>query len=200
MATIAANNQVELLLHLSDIQTTTAKWNWSGSHMHTSQTLREPSPVLLSTSRCSQAPLVLCNMLSDSARVFTGGSESTCSHEGAFRMLWDLTTRIVKFWSYWNLHAELWECSRELEISAQVSRRPQGQLRPLRKLCARLGTIFSQYWFIGFHNHKVYCVLYSAVLKLQDLLHHIMACIIEVSLYTHTRIYRDNEDGLIEWE
>jgi len=72
--------------------------NWSGSHTQTSQTLPLPSPELLSTSRCSQAPLELCNVLSDSARVFSAASESTCSYGGAFRTLHDLTIWIVKFW------------------------------------------------------------------------------------------------------
>ena len=73
--------------------------NRSGSHTQTSQTPRLPSAVLLSTSRCSQAPLELSSVLSDSARAFSGASESTCSYGGAFRTIRDLTIRIVKFWS-----------------------------------------------------------------------------------------------------
>jgi hypothetical protein len=71
----------------------------SRSHTQTSQTLRQPTPVLLSTSRCSQPHLELCKMLSDSARAFSRASESTSSAGGAFRMLRDLTIMIVKFWS-----------------------------------------------------------------------------------------------------
>jgi len=81
----------------------------SGSHMQTSQTLRSTSPVLLSTSRCSQAPLELSKVLSDSARAFSGAPESTCSYGGAFRMLRNLTYRLVKFWSSWHLCAALRE-------------------------------------------------------------------------------------------
>jgi len=70
--------------------------NRSGSNKNTSQTILLASPVLLSTSRCFQAPLELCKVLSDSARAFSGVSESTCSYGGAFRMLSDLNIRIVK--------------------------------------------------------------------------------------------------------
>jgi len=70
-----------------------------GSHMQTSQTPRVHSPVLPSTSRCFQPPLELCKVLSDSASAFSGASESTCSYGGVFRMLRDLTIRIVKCWS-----------------------------------------------------------------------------------------------------
>jgi len=56
--------------------------------------------VLLSTYRCSQALLELYNVLTDSARAFSGTAEYTCSYGGAFRMLQDLAIRIVKLWSY----------------------------------------------------------------------------------------------------
>jgi len=71
----------------------------SGSYMQSSQTLWATSLVLLSTSRCFQTPLELSKMVSDSARAFSGASESSCSYGGAFRMLLDLTDRIVKCWS-----------------------------------------------------------------------------------------------------
>jgi hypothetical protein len=61
----------------------------------TSQTLRLPSPVLLSTSKCFLAPLELCKVLSDSARAFSGAPEYTCSYGGAFRTLQDLTLCII---------------------------------------------------------------------------------------------------------
>jgi len=83
--------------------------NWSGSHMQTSQTLRSTSPVSLITSRCFQAPLEISKVLSDSARVFSGAPKSTCCDGGAFRMLQDLTCRIVKFWSSWDHCTTLWE-------------------------------------------------------------------------------------------
>jgi len=74
-------------------------FNRSGDHTQSSQTLHATSPVLLSTSRCSQTPLELSRVLSDSASAFSGASESTCSYGGAFRMLRDLTSRIVIIWS-----------------------------------------------------------------------------------------------------
>jgi hypothetical protein len=73
--------------------------NRLGRNTQSSQTLRATSAMLLSTSRCSQPPLELSNVLSDSARAFSGAPESTCTYGGAFRMLQDLTYRIVKFWS-----------------------------------------------------------------------------------------------------
>ena len=94
--------------------------NRSGRYTHTTQTLQYPSPVLLSTSRCSQPPLELCNVLSDSARAISGARESTCTYGGAFRMLRDLTIRIVKFCSYWNRCAGQRETSRAAEASAQA--------------------------------------------------------------------------------
>jgi len=60
---------------------------WSGRHTQSSQTLRATSPVLLSTSRRSQTPLELSQVLSDSAGAISGAPESTCSYGGAFRML-----------------------------------------------------------------------------------------------------------------
>ena len=105
--------------------------NWSGSNTQSSQTLRATSPVLLGTSRCSQTPLELSKVLSDFARAFSGAHESTCSYGGAFRMLRDLTYRIVKFWSFWDLCADLWETSRAAETAAQLCGRLQERPRPL---------------------------------------------------------------------
>ena len=83
--------------------------NPSWSHTQSSQTLQATSPVLLSTSGCSQTPLELIKVLSDSARAFSGAPESTCSYRGAFRMRPDLTYRIVELWSSWDLCADLRE-------------------------------------------------------------------------------------------
>ena len=69
----------------------------SRSNTQCSDTLRATSPLCLSTFKYSQTPLQLSKILSDSARAFSGASESTCCYEGAFRMLRDLTYRIVKF-------------------------------------------------------------------------------------------------------
>ena len=145
--------------------------NRSGSHTQTSQTLRSTSPVLPTTSRCSQALLELSIVLLDSARAFSGAPESTWSFGGAFRMLPDLTYRIVKFWSCWDLGARLLGTSRAAETAAQ--------------LCARLCAVFSQQWCWGFNNHKAFCLSYSSLLQSQDLLHHHMACIIYVSLHIY---------------
>jgi hypothetical protein len=83
--------------------------NRSGSHTQTSQTLPSPSPVLLSTFRCYQAPLELCKVLSDSASVFSGAPESTCTDGCSFSTLQELTNRIVKFLSRWDIRTSLLE-------------------------------------------------------------------------------------------
>jgi len=123
--------------------------NQSGSHMQTSQTLRFTSSVLLSTSRCSQAPLEQSKMLSDSARAFSGDPESTCSYGGAFRMLRDLTYRIVKFRSIWDLCTGLQETSRAAETAV--------------KLCWRLCAILSQQWFLGFITQGISSIIFVFV-------------------------------------
>ena len=73
-------------------------------------------------------------------------------------------------------------------------------LRPLHKLCGRLGAVFSQQWFLEFHNHKAFHQSYWSLLQSQDLLHHNMACIIEVSQDIYIQRYRDNGDGLSDRE
>jgi len=122
--------------------------NRSGSNMQSSQTLWATSPVLLSTSRSSQTPLEISNVLSDSARAFSGVPESTCRCGGAFRMLRDLTYMIVKFWSSWDLCAALQETSRAAETAAQHT------------------------------TTRYFVLSYSSLLQSQDSLHHNMACII----------------------
>jgi len=121
--------------------------NRSGSNTQSSQTLQATAPVLPNTSRCSQTPQELSNVLWDSARAFSGALESTCSYGGAFRMPRDLTYRIVKFWSSWDLCADLRESSRGAETAMQVCGR-------LWEHCGRLGAIFSQQWFL--HNHEAF--------------------------------------------
>jgi len=172
---------------------------WCGSPTQTSQTLRSPSPVLLTTSRCSEAPLELRTVLSDSARASSCAPESTGSDGGAFRMLQELTIRIVKFWSCWDLCAGLQETSRAAETSARVCRRHHQQLRRLRRLFGRLGTIFSPQWIIEFRNHKALCSLYPSLLKSQDSLHPTMACIILVSLYISIGRWTQRE-GVNIWQ
>jgi len=137
--------------------------NRSGINMQTSLTLRSTSAVLLSPSRCSEAPLELSKVFSDSARAFSGASKRTCSDGGAFRMLQELTCRIVKFWSSWDLCA------------AQHS--SAGDLVPYYHSSGSYGSITT--------SHFVYHI---RLLQSQDLLHHNMACIIYLSLsiYVHT--------------
>jgi hypothetical protein len=69
----------------------------------------QTSPLLPSNARCSQAPLMLRTVLSDSARAFSGAPESTCSYGGAFRMPRNVTYRIVNFWSCRDLCEDLRE-------------------------------------------------------------------------------------------
>jgi len=81
--------------------------NRSGSRTQSSLTLLSTSPVLLTTSRFSEAPLELSQVLSDSARAFSCSPKSICSDRGAYRMLHELTCRIVKFWSRGDLCTDL---------------------------------------------------------------------------------------------
>ena len=117
--------------------------NRSGSNTQSSQTLRATPPTLLGTSTCSQTPLELCNVLSDSARAFPGSPESTCSYGAAFTMLRDLAYRNVKFWSSRDLCAGLHEISTAAETAEQH--------------CGRLGAVFSPQSLL--HNHKAFCLI-----------------------------------------
>ena len=76
--------------------------------------------MLLSHSRCSQAPLELGKVLSDSAWAFPGVSESTCSSRGAFQKLHYLTYRIGNCWVSWDICASPRETSRAAETSAYL--------------------------------------------------------------------------------
>jgi len=126
--------------------------NQSGSNTQSFQSLWATSPLLPNTSRCLQTPLQLSKVLSDSARAFTGAHESTCSYGGAFRMLKDLTYRIVKFWSSWDLCADRRETSSEAEATAHHCRILWERPRLLCSIYKSLGAIFSQEWYL--HNHK----------------------------------------------
>jgi hypothetical protein len=97
-----------------------------------SQTLQATSPVLPISSTWYQTPLELSKVLSDCARAFSDAPESTCSYWGAFRMIQDLTYRIVKLWSSWDLCADVLETWREAETTAQSCRIVGEQARPLR--------------------------------------------------------------------
>jgi len=57
-------------------------------------------------------------VLSDSAIAVSGAPEDNCSYGGAFRMLRDVTDKIVKFWSSLDLCADLRETLREAGAAA----------------------------------------------------------------------------------
>jgi hypothetical protein len=97
--------------------------NRSKSHTKSSQIFQGTSPVLGSTSRCSQTPLKLSRMLSDSARAFSSAPGRTCSDGGAFRMLWNMTNISVKHWSFGVLYTNLPETTKEAKTAAQLCRR-----------------------------------------------------------------------------
>jgi len=137
--------------------------NGSRSHMQTFQTHQSTTPVLLNLSRRSHPPLELSKILSDSARAFPCAPESTYSDKGTLRMEQDLTYRIVKFWSSWNLYVGQRETSRAAETSVQLWR--------------RLGAMFWKQWILGFHSYKAFCLSYLPLLQSQGLLHHNMGCI-----------------------
>jgi len=128
--------------------------NRSESHTLFSKTFQSPSPVFPNTSRCFLAPLKLSKVLSDSSRACSGAPESSCSYDGVFRMLQDLTFRIVKLWSSWDICTGLWETSSAAETAAQ--------------LCGRLGATLSQLWFLGFQKHKAFRLSYSFLFQSQD--------------------------------
>jgi len=150
--------------------------NRSGSNTQPSQTLRATSPVLPSTSRCSQTPLELRNVLSDSARAFSGAPESSCRYGGAFRMLRDLTYRIVKLWSSWDLCADLRETSRAAETAAQLCGKRREQPRPLHSTAGDL--VPSSHSSGSYTTTRHFVISYSSLLQSQDSLHHNMARII----------------------
>jgi len=146
----------------------------SRSHQQTSQILGLTSPALLSTSSFSQPLLELSKVLADTDRAFSGDPKTSCRYGGAFRMLQDTISWIVKFWSSWDLIAGLWETSRATETSGW--------------LCGSIHAVFSQQSFIGFHNHKAFHLSYLSLLQSPDSLHHNMICTIyhSLSLYIHT--------------
>jgi hypothetical protein len=76
-------------------------------------------------------------MLWDSARAFSGAPETTCSYGDEFRMLRDLTYRIVQLGRLFDLCTDQWETSRAAGTTTQLCRR-------LQEYCRRLGAIFSQ--------------------------------------------------------
>jgi hypothetical protein len=142
-----------------------------------------------------QTPQELWKVFSDSASAFSEAHESTWSYRGSFRMLRELMIRIVEFWNCCNLWAGLWETSRAAETSAQVCTPSLAQLRPWHQLCGRPDAISSHQWFLEFHKHMAFPQSYSSLWLLQDLLHHTMAWILQISLYIYIWRYRDKGDG-----
>jgi hypothetical protein len=51
--------------------------------------------------------------------------------------------------------------------------------------CGRLGAVFPQQWFLGFHNDNAFHQSYSSFLQSQAWLHHNMACTMYLSLAMH---------------
>ena len=150
--------------------------NWSGSNIQSSQTLRVTSPVLLSSSRCSQTPQELSDVLSDSPRAFSGAPESTCSYGGAFRMLQDLTYSIVKFWSSWDLCADLRQTSRAAKTAMQLCERLRQQPGPPRSTAGNLVPYSPSSG--SYITTRHFMLSYSSLLQWPDSLYHNMACII----------------------
>jgi len=100
-------------------------------------------------------------------------------------MLQDLTYRIVKFWSSWNLCADLQETLKEAKTAAQLCGILSEQLR---LLCSSARDLVPCSHCIGSCITTRHFVLsYSSLLQLQYLLHHNMACIIWVFLYIYIR-------------
>jgi len=159
--------------------------NQSGSYTQPSQTLRSTSPVLPSTSRCSQTTLELHNVLSDSATAFSDAPESTCSYGEAFRMLRDLTYRIVKFWSFWDICTDLQETSRAAETAAQLCRRLHEQRRPLHSTEGDL--VLYTHSGGSYTTTRHFVLSYSSLLQSQDSRHHNIAHIISVAVYMYIR-------------
>ena len=168
----------ETLVHQQNV-------NHSGSNMQSSQTLRVTSPALLSTSRCPQTPLELSNVLSDSARAFSGTSESSRSYGGALRMIRDLTYRMVKFWSYWDLCTDWRETSRTAKNTAQLCRRLREQPR---SLCSTEGDLVLYSHSSGSYlTTRHFALSYLSLLQSRDSWHHTMACSIWVCVYIYIR-------------
>jgi len=117
-----------------------------------------------------QTPMELSTVLSDSAKAFSGALESTCSYGGTFRMLWDLTYKIVKFWSFWDNGQDLWETSREAETAGPHSK--------------GFGALCYQQRFV--HYHKAFRLGYSPrihyfIYGMHYFCHHIDRCMVNMA-------------------
>jgi len=76
-----------------------------------------------------------------------------------------------------------------------VWRRLREQLRPLHKLCGRLGAVFPHQWFLGFHNHKAFHRSYWSLYS-HKILYIIIWHVVSKSLHIYT--YRDT--GITEMD
>jgi len=162
--------------------TSTMTLTMTSSILENSKVVWQPCPILADTPvsltsalkyfQMSQTPLELSKVLTDSARAGSGAPASTCRYGGAFRMLQNLTYRMVKFWSSWGICAALWETSREAENHVQ--------------LCGIRGAIFTRQWLFVFHNHQAFRLSYLSLLALQIchiIIWHILC--IKISLCIH---------------
>jgi hypothetical protein len=154
--------------------------NQSGSNMQFCQTLRLTFPVVLSTSRCSQTPRELSNVLWHSASAFSGAPDSTWRYGGEFWMLRDLTNRKVKFGIFRDLCAQLQESSWAAVTAVQLCGRLRDQLRPLHNTTGDLVPYFPRSCFDKTTRHFV--LSYSSLLQPQSSLHHTIACSIQIPL------------------
>jgi len=64
-------------------------------------------------------------------------------------MLWDLTYRIVTFWSGADVCPGLWEGSQAVENAVQ--------------LCGKHCAVFLKHWFLEVHNHKPFHLSYLSL-------------------------------------
>jgi hypothetical protein len=86
-------------------------------------------------------------MLSDFAREFSDGSKRTCSYVGTFRILQDMTYRLIKCRRCCDLNTGLWETWGAAEPAAQRSGRHQEQQNPL---CSSAGVTVLDFRHTGF--------------------------------------------------
>jgi hypothetical protein len=114
----------------------------------------------------------------------------TRSYKGTYRMLRDLTSRIVKFWSSWDPCTGQQKNSWAPETSAQACGRLHAPLRPLHNLSSRLGTIFSQPQVI------LFIIFVFVTVTRFDTLIYGMYC---QNLFVYIRIYRERKDVLSNW-
>jgi len=135
--------------------------------------------------------LAKCSRLS---RAFPGAPERIGSNGGAFRMLRDLTIRIVKFSSYWGLCTGLQETVRQVGSYHQPKQTPR-VAETSAHLCGRLDATFSHQWFFGPQPQGS-----SSIILLFGTGHKIcyikLITISKFLLYLYIQWYWENGDGL----